>query len=271
MPNDSQQSVLSRIVAADLVKTARAIAGFRITRGEFASAANISGVRAKTLTFSRRHDSRTVFASNADYGYGRQAGAWSGADRTAAAACRQVLRSAKIPGGEIAAIDIQGEMSRTAERISDTEVRVGEPSLLRKLARARRVVHGIPVWSSYATVGLTARGVVGSVEIHWPEVSETVLAEAGLLQQLVKRGFQPPEVKGGTPESIDAGVVHSPAIGFFMDIAAVIRVVYAVDQPGVGRKPVLYLDRHGESVEMPRSVRLNEPKEIDRPKPKTVR
>ncbi len=270
MPSNSQQSALSRIAAAELVKTARAIAGFTVTRGEFASAANVSGVRSKTLTFTRRHDSRTVFASNADYGYGRRAGAWSGNDKTAAAACRRVLRAAKIPGGEIAAVDIQREMGQTAERVAEAEFRVNEPSLLRKIARARRAVRGIPVWSSYAAVGLTAKGTVGSLELHWPEISEAVIKEATVLQQLVKRGFKPPEVNGARLESVHAGVIHSTAIGFFMDVAAVIRVVYAVEQPGMGRKPALYLDRHGESVEMPRSVRLNDPKTTDRPKPKTA-
>ena len=67
MPNDARQPVLSKIAAADLIKTARTIAGFKITRGEFASTANVSGVRSKTLTFSRRHDSLTAFATNADY------------------------------------------------------------------------------------------------------------------------------------------------------------------------------------------------------------
>ena len=55
------------------------------------------------------------------------------------------------------------------------------------------------MWSSYAAVGLTARGAVGSVEIHWPEVSEAVFKEASVLQQVVKLGFKAPEVKGSSP------------------------------------------------------------------------
>lgn len=269
MPNDARQPVLSKIAAADLIKTARTIAGFKITRGEFASTANVSGVRSKTLTFSRRHDSLTAFATNADYGHGRRAGAWTGADKTIVAMCRRVLRAAKVPAGEIAAIEIQREMGQTAQRVAEGEFRVGEPVLLRKIARGRRAVRGVPVWSSYAAVGLTARGAVGSVEIHWPEVSEAVFKEASVLQQVVKLGFKAPEVMGARPESIQAGVIHSPAISFFIDIVPVLRVVYAVEQPGVGRKPVLYLDRHGDAVELPRTIRLNEPKPADRSAPKT--
>ena len=270
MPDNPQPIALSRIATPELVAAARVIAGFKLARPEFASAANVSGVRSKTLSFSWRHDSRTIFASNGDYGHLRPAGAWTGAERTAAAACRRALRSAKIPSGEIAAVDIQREMGQTAERLSDAEVRVGKPVLLRKIARARREVSGIPVWPSYAMVGLTAKGAVGSLEIHWPELPPSIVKEALLLKQLVRRGFKPPEVKGGTPESVAAGIVHSTAIGFFMDIAAVIRVVYAVDERGMGRKPVLYLDRHGEPVDLPRSIRLTEPREGSRPKPVTA-
>ena len=122
------------------IKTARTIAGFKITRGEFASTANVSGVRSKTLTFSRRHDSLTAFATNADYGHGRRAGAWTGADKTIVAMCRRVLRAAKVPAGEIAAIEIQREMGQTAQRVAEGEFRVGEPVLLRKIARGRRAV-----------------------------------------------------------------------------------------------------------------------------------
>jgi len=144
---------------------------------------------------------------------------------------------------------------------------VSEPTLLRKLAHARRSVRGIPVWSSYATVGLTAKGDIGSLELHWPELTEVVMREAGILNQLVKRGLRPPDLKGGRPESVKAGVIHSPSVGFFMDVVAVVRVIYAVEEPGTGRKPVLYLDRHGEQIDPPRSIRLATPSATERAKP----
>src|SRR5215475_10682600 len=140
MPDKPEQAALSRIATRELVEAGRVIAGFKFGRPEFASAANVSGVRNKTLTFSRRHDCRTIFASNADYGAGRRAGTWVGSDRIAITACRRVLRHAKIPLSEIAGVEIQSEMGQTAERLSGTEFRVGEATLLRKLARARRAV-----------------------------------------------------------------------------------------------------------------------------------
>ena len=47
------------------------------------------------------------------------------------------------------------------------------------------------------------------------------------------------------------GVIHSPAIGFFMDVVPVIRCVYRAKETRLGTKPVLYLDRHGERVSLP--------------------
>src|SRR5262245_15599828 len=77
---------LARLATAELVESARALTGMRLTRPEFASTHNVSGVRTKKLTFSRRHDSRTLFVVHADYGHQRPAGAWVGADKTPLAA-----------------------------------------------------------------------------------------------------------------------------------------------------------------------------------------
>jgi hypothetical protein len=60
------------------------------------------------------------------------------------------------------------------------------------------------------------------------------------------------------------GVIHSPAIGFFMDVTAAIRAVYRGDDPGVGRKPTLYLDRHGQRVALPRDIQAEQPETAER-------
>jgi hypothetical protein len=70
----------------------------------------------------------------------------------------------------------------------------------------------------------------------------------------VGRGFEHRDLPGARVESIEAGVIHSPAIGLFMDVMAVIRVVYIGDDPRVGRKPTLYFDRHGDLVTLPRDI-----------------
>jgi len=268
MPDTPSQPHLSRIAASELADAASAIAGFKIAKRDFASAANISGIRTKTQTFSSRHDSRTLFASDNRYGPLGKAGAWTGEDKTVVAVCRRVLRAAKVPPKEIAAIDVVSEMGRVAERVSGEKFRLHEPAVLRKLARARRAVDGIPVWSSYATVGLTAKGEVGSLELHWPELPTAVVKEAGVLQALVRRGgFKPPEVGDTRAETVEAGVIHSPAVGFFMDVVPVVRVIYASVKSEIGRKPTLYLDRHGQPVAMPRDIEPAKHEPVSRQKP----
>lgn len=265
--NSSLQRQLARIASAELIDAAEAVAGFAFKRPQFGSAANVSGVRTKTLAFSQRHDSRTVFASNAGYGHIGRAGVWTGPDRTAAAACRRVLRAAKVPAKEIEGIDVVSEMGQSAERTSDNEVRVQEPTLMRKVARARRAVDGLPVWSSYAIVGLTADGDLGRLELHWPDLPEAVVKEGRVLQELADRRVEPPGLPGARPERVEAGIIHSPAVGFFMDVTAALRVIYQSDEPTVGRKPTLYLDRHGEPVARPRDISPAKPDAVDRPTP----
>jgi hypothetical protein len=103
--------------------------------------------------------------------------------------------------------------------------------------------------------------------LHWPDLPAAVLKEAQILAALVQQGFEPPELPGSRPESAEAGVMHSPAIGFFMDVAAAVRVVYVGEDPNLGRKATLYLDRHGEPVVRPRDIDPAKPATIDRPEP----
>lgn len=255
MATDKLNTYLSRAEAPGLVDAAAKIAGFDLgKRPTFGTAANVSGVRTRTHTFSRRRDSLSIFADDSRYGHLGKAGAWTGEDRVAIAACRRVLRAARVPAPEIEGIDVISELGGVAERLSEDEIRVGRTDILRKLGRARRAIEGLPVWSSHLVVGLTRKGEVGHLELHWPRLAPEVVNEAKVLQVILKRGWEPPEVPGARAESMEAGVLHSPAIGFFMDVAAAIRVILTGDDPTVGRKPTLYLDRHGELIPLPRDI-----------------
>jgi hypothetical protein len=142
-----------------------------------------------------------------------------------------------------------------AERVSEEKFRMRDAEILRKFGRVRRSVDKIPVWSSYVAVGLTRAGAIGSLELHWPELPAIAVKEATLLATLVKRRtFRPPELADARPETVEAGIIHSPAIGFFMDVVPVIRVIYSNKNPELRRKPTLYLDRHGQAVSMPRDI-----------------
>jgi hypothetical protein len=245
----------ARLEAPELTKAAARIAGFDLGKQPtFATAANVSGVRTRSLVFSRRLDSLTIFARDEHYGHGRKAGAWTGANKDLVARARKILRAAKVPDAEIRRIRIVTERGGVAERLPSGEVRVERPEVLRKLARAERRATGIPVWSSHAVIGLTAKGAVGQLEIHWPYIPPPVLAEAKVLASIARKGFKPMEVRGAEVETVEAGIIHSPAIGFVMDVVPAIRCIYRPRDTRLGKKPVLYLDRHGELVSHPRGI-----------------
>ena len=149
----------------------------------------------------------------------------------------KILRAAGIPEAEIRRIKVVSERGTVAERLEPGEIRVERPELLRKLARAERRTAGVPVWSSHAVIGFTQKGTIGQLEIHWPNLAPEVLAEAKVLASLVRKGFKPAELRGAEVESVEAGVIHSPAIGFFMDVVPVVRVSTVRARPGSGRSP----------------------------------
>ena len=266
MPNSIElQRELSRILQPELIRNALRVAGFRLSKPEFASARNISGIRTKEQTYSQRHDCRTVFASDSRYGDTHKGGAWTGADSKSIAMCRRVLTAAGVHSKEIHKLVSISEMGQLRERISEEKFDVNEPVVLRKLGKAHRALDGIPVWSSYATVGLTRKGGLGWLEVHWPEITNSVLAEAKILQRFVKsRGYKAPDVTSAEIEKIEVGIVHSPAIGFYMDVFPTVRLIYRADDRGLGRKPVVYLDRHGEQITMPRDIDPTKPPRNDR-------
>src|SRR5262245_8732525 len=127
------QRILSRMERTDLVEAAWHIATFRFPKGlEYAAAANISGIRGKSLSFSRRLDSRTLFASDSSYGNTKDGGTWTGPEKPLLAACRRVMKAAGIPRGEIASLRVLSEFGASAERLELDRYRKVEEKLLRK-------------------------------------------------------------------------------------------------------------------------------------------
>jgi hypothetical protein len=262
--DDIRQQELARIELSALIETAEAITGWSWSDPEYGSAANISGMRAGDLMFSRRTDSNTIFARDARYGHLAKSGAWTGDDNTLVDACRRLLEAADVADEEIESIECITEFGQVANRAEDDRYEIGEPTPLLKIARARRSIGSVPVWSSGASVGLLESGVIGTLEVHWPRVPQDVIREVAVLRKLAGT-FRPPETAGADVESIEAGIIHSPAIGFFMDIMPVVRVTYRGIEPGLSRRVVLYLDRHGEPVEPPRDIHRSVPESGERP------
>jgi hypothetical protein len=217
------------------------------------SQANLVGIRSAHLLFSRRIDSRTYFVHDEHYGMLGEAGAFQGAETEQLEACHRILDRLSIPRTEVASEAVLKEMTQIGRLDQETSrVLAEEPQEGKHIARLTRAIEGLPVWSSGMTLGLTSGRGVGYVQLHWPELSDRTLHEAHRLRYRIAHGWEAPPQPGAEIEEVQAGIIHSPAIAFIMDIQPVVRVVYRPAEGLRGQKPVLYLDRHGRPVPLPR-------------------
>jgi hypothetical protein len=212
------------------------------------SQGSVIGMQSKELLFSQRLDSRTFFVQDSRFG----ADVLEAADKDYLRAAHEVVEKLKLPTGEIAASTMVKEQNQTAEVDPAGAVKMGERERGKAWARLARQIDGIPIWSSRVFLGLKKDRSIGFLEAHWPEIPATIIDEAKRLAAKVKEGWQAPEHPGSKPVSIEAGVIHSPALGFMMDIYPVIRVIYEPTDPRLNKRPVLYFDRHGNPAPRPR-------------------
>lgn len=117
-----------------------------------------------------------------------------------------------------------------------------------------REIDGIPVLSSRVMLDVDRAGRIAFMELSWPDVSPQVLEAAKRLREVAAGHFEPPRMEGASVEAIQASILHSPAVGFFDDSIAAIRVIYRPDSKSVGQKPVRYVDESGKDVSLPRDV-----------------
>lgn len=230
---------------------------------------NIVGIRYEHGLLSRRLDSRTFFAQ--DDRLGQAANAYfSESDDEFLGRTRKILATLGVPAGEIGREVVLTEKVQTARFDPTLNAHVaGDIKVGRRYAEVARQVDGIPVFSSRASLTLKHDGRVGALEVHWPEVPKHIRADAARLQRAVRDQWKPPPVKGAQVESAEVGIVHSPAIGFAMDMAAVIRVIYRSDDPAIGKKPVYLYNAAGEVLPPPRTFEFVPHEEPLAPRPAT--
>lgn len=220
------------------------------------SDANLVGLRDEHLLVSRRLDSRTYFVHDARYGMGKKAGVHSGEEEHLAAV-RRILTALQIPDSEIGDEKVVTEQTQVAQVDTDRNVLNEEPAQAgRRLAFVSRQIDGLPVWSSTVTLGLTADGVIGYLQLHWPELPQPVVREAHRLAHKVSGGWEAPRHSGTDVEKVEAGIVHSPAVGLCMDLCPAIRVIYGPGDERLRKKVVLHYDRHGKLIALPRQASL---------------
>jgi hypothetical protein len=217
------------------------------------AAGNVMGLRSEDTLVSERLDSRTYFAVDRRFGTGKAAGVFDGPEKEQLGMAEELLRGLSIPAKEIDEQKILKEMTqvghvdREKNKLITEEARPGK-----HFVRISRHIEGVPVFSSHAVVGFTKDQQVGFLEVHWPEIPRAAIEEAHRLQSLVREGWRPPEQKYAKVRSVQVGIIHSPAIGFVMDVYPAIQVVYDSADGKMGQKEVLYLNRDSKPVPVPR-------------------
>ncbi|WP_369374349.1 hypothetical protein [Streptomyces sp. cg36] len=217
-------------------------------------AQNMIGVRSRDTLFSRRLDSLTYFVQDNRFGVGRELGVFDGPDEELLRSCRAVLVSLGVPEAEIGDEGIVREQTQVAAFDAESgRAELEEPEPGNRYAHLGRLVDGHPVWQSGCVLGLTGDRRVGHLQLHWPELPGPAVEELRALAHRVDQDWRPPDLEGAEPESVEAGITHSTAVGFVLDVYPAVRVVYAPTTEGMGRKPVRYLNRYGEDLPLPRA------------------
>lgn len=217
-------------------------------------AKNVIGLRSRDVLLSRRLDCLTYFVQHDGFGVGHDLGVFDGPDDELLGTCRSVLSSFGVPEAEIGFEGVVREQTQVASYDPESgRSDLEKPAPGNRFARIGRSVDGHPVWQSGCVLGLTGDRRIGHLQLHWPELPKAAVEEMRALAYRVERDWRSPAVEGAEAESVEAGITHSIAVGFVMDIYPAVRVVYAATTEGMGRKPVRYLDRHGEDVPVPRT------------------
>lgn len=215
------------------------------------------GIQSKSVLFSLRLDSRTFFVHDTRFGPGAELGVLEASDDEYIKAAHEILNKLEIPHQELALSSVQQEQAQIAEFNRETgEARFDPVMSGKRYVTLTRQIDGLPVWSSRVLLGLTKDRQIGFLEAHWPEIPQAAIAEAKRLANRMREGWSQPEKPLAKVIEVQAGIIHSPAAGFVMDIYPAIRVIYASTDERIGKRAVEYFDRHGKPVPIPRQFDL---------------
>ena len=206
-------------------------------------------------TLTLRKGSRTYIIHNNKLTHAKDKLQFVGTD---AELKRTGIRILKATGSDLRQIaEVKVLQQRTQAALVDPQ---SQQSKLQPVQRGKRSlmitrqIDGIPVLSSRMMLNLDRADQIAFMELSWPDLSPEVIDMAKRLRKAVSDRFEAPPMEGATVESIQASILHSPAVGFYNDATAAIRVIYRPNSQNVGQKPVRYVDEDGKDVSQPRDV-----------------
>lgn len=175
----------------------------------------------------------------------------------------RLLGELGIGRSEIAKARVLQQFVTTGEADPNTgRMTAAEPRRDRLSLVVDRAVDGIPIWSSRLKLDLDEKGEIAALELSWPKIEPKVMEMARRLKGMAGSNFRAPERVGAKIESVEAGILHSPAASFLDEQVAAVRVIYASPDSRLGMKPMVYLDEAGKQVQAPRQL-------VARPEPAT--
>jgi hypothetical protein len=207
---------------------------------------NLVALRMGPFTVTRRTDSRTWFVRNEDYGPLAEDGAFDGSEDLLRKTAAKILAGLQIDAHEVARERVLHMVQGAGEFDETTgEAKAGLWEGKQTVLIAERQVDGVPVFSSRLYLALTASGGIGRLNLHWPQIPASVMAEARRYQEVVRAGFKPAPSTEAVA-SVTAGIIHSSPRSRQLDILPAIRVQYVGGKEGMPR--IVYLDADGKTV-----------------------
>jgi hypothetical protein len=216
------------------------------------------GVKAVTdgvTTLTTHAGSRVFIVHNRKEFPPRDQDAFKGSDEELKNIGLKFLKASGAKEDEIGNMQILQHFTQVGEKIANSnELRVEAPkNSVRTLFISRRV-GGIDAVSSRLLLNVNGTGNIAFMELSWPDFDRDVLERVGRLQKMVESRYSAPQMEGAEVEAVQPVLLHSPAVGFYNDTTAAIRVIYRPNTKQVGQKPVRYIDERGVDITLPRDV-----------------
>lgn len=208
-----------------------------------------------TTTLTTRNRSRVFILHDRKAFPPTDAAAFAGSDDELRRIGRKLLAAAGADEKEIAEERVLQQFTQMGETSPDRkQVRVLPPQPSHRTLLVTRQVQGVEVISSRMLLNVDRSGRPVFMELTWPDLAPEVVERALRLRSLRDTANAVPRMEGAQIEAVQPVILHSPAVGFYDDASAALRIIYQPDARQVGQKAVRFVDERGADVTLPRDV-----------------